>query len=225
MKDGTVRFNPGVLNPDIVRAAGPIDPDVGVVLFRDGQTALAGLVNFALHLDTIGGTQYAADYPVLRRADPAREARQGFRAALRQRHVRRHQPHRRHEQGPPQDRDDRHDSRPHGGGRPVAGEGDRQAAPGRRTCGDRGARAAVHAGRDRAGEEGHGQDRHVRAVRSSIRSGRTRSWTSSRGARAFRWRCRCSGSATRSRWSACRARSSWTSVLRSRRPVPSRPRW
>ncbi len=63
MKDGTVRFNPGVLNPDIVRAAGPIDSDVGVVLFREGQTALAGLMNFALHLDTLGGTQYAADYP------------------------------------------------------------------------------------------------------------------------------------------------------------------
>ena len=63
MKDGTVRFNPGVLNPDIVRVAGPIDPAVGVVLFRDGSTSLAGLVNFALHLDTLGGTQYAADYP------------------------------------------------------------------------------------------------------------------------------------------------------------------
>ncbi len=63
MKDGTVRFNPGVLNPDIVRAAGPIDPQVGVVLFRDGENVLAGLVNFALHLDTLGGTQYAADYP------------------------------------------------------------------------------------------------------------------------------------------------------------------
>jgi len=64
MKDGSVRFNPGVLNPDIVRAAGPIDPAVGVVLVRDGDTnALAALVNFALHLDTTGGTLYAADYP------------------------------------------------------------------------------------------------------------------------------------------------------------------
>ncbi len=65
MKDGTVRFNPGVLNPDIVRAAGPIDPNVGLVFFREanGKNALAGLVNFALHLDTTGGTLYAADYP------------------------------------------------------------------------------------------------------------------------------------------------------------------
>lgn len=65
MKDGTVRFNPGVLNPDIVRVAGPIDPAVGVVLFRTlaENQAMAGLVNFALHLDTVGGTKYAADYP------------------------------------------------------------------------------------------------------------------------------------------------------------------
>jgi len=65
MKDGSVRFNPGVRNPDIVRVAGPIDPDVGVVMFRGGEKgeAMAGLVNFALHLDTVGGTQYATDYP------------------------------------------------------------------------------------------------------------------------------------------------------------------
>jgi hypothetical protein len=65
MKDGTVRFNPGVLNPDIVRPAGPIDPGIGVVFWRDvnGDRVFAGLANFALHLDTTGGTLYAADYP------------------------------------------------------------------------------------------------------------------------------------------------------------------
>jgi sugar phosphate isomerase/epimerase len=65
MKDGSVRFNPGVLNPDIVRAAGPIDPNVGIVMVRDadGKDAIAGVVNFALHLDTTGGAQYGADYP------------------------------------------------------------------------------------------------------------------------------------------------------------------
>jgi neutral ceramidase len=65
MKDGSVRFNPGVLNPDIVRAAGPIDAQVGIVFIRDKSTnkALGAIVNFALHLDTVGGTKYAADYP------------------------------------------------------------------------------------------------------------------------------------------------------------------
>src|ERR1051326_5575544 len=65
MKDGTVVFNPGKLNPNIVRAAGPIDPDVGLVLFRDRpeRKPLASLTVFALHLDTTGGTEYSADYP------------------------------------------------------------------------------------------------------------------------------------------------------------------
>ncbi|MEA3225279.1 MAG: neutral/alkaline non-lysosomal ceramidase N-terminal domain-containing protein [Planctomycetota bacterium] len=65
MKNGTVRFNPGVLNPDIVRVAGPIDPEVGIVFFRRAETGdnIAALVNFALHLDTVGGSEYAADYP------------------------------------------------------------------------------------------------------------------------------------------------------------------
>jgi len=66
MKDGTVRFNPGALNPDIVRVAGPIDPEVGMVFLReaDGDNdAIGAFVNFTLHLDTVGGTKYAADYP------------------------------------------------------------------------------------------------------------------------------------------------------------------
>ena len=65
MKDGTVRFNPGVLNPNIARVAGPIDPEVGIVFFREanGPDVRAAMINFALHLDTVGGTKYAADYP------------------------------------------------------------------------------------------------------------------------------------------------------------------
>jgi neutral ceramidase len=65
MKDGSVRFNPGVLNPDIVRPAGPIDPEVGILLVepRHGDRPIAGLTVFAMHLDTVGGTEYAADYP------------------------------------------------------------------------------------------------------------------------------------------------------------------
>jgi hypothetical protein len=65
MKDGTVRFNPGKLNPDIIRPAGPIDPDVGIVLMKsaDGSQNTAALTVFPLHLDTVGGTEYSADYP------------------------------------------------------------------------------------------------------------------------------------------------------------------
>lgn len=65
MKDGSVRFNPGKLNPDMLRPAGPIDPDLGLLLLKsaDGDKPLASLSVFALHLDTVGGTEYGADYP------------------------------------------------------------------------------------------------------------------------------------------------------------------
>ncbi len=65
MKNGTVRCNPGILNPDIVQVAGPIDPEVGILFFSkaDSNSPGAALVNFTLHLDTVGGTKYAADYP------------------------------------------------------------------------------------------------------------------------------------------------------------------
>jgi len=82
MKDGAVRFNPGKLNPDIVRPAGTPDYDVQVVYFEKetrvpskkagpltatlttGESGpLATYVNYALHLDTTGGTAFSADYP------------------------------------------------------------------------------------------------------------------------------------------------------------------
>ena len=64
MKDGTVKFNPGRLNPDIVEPMGPVDPGVGIICLETTEgIPLAILVNFALHLDTIGGTEISADFP------------------------------------------------------------------------------------------------------------------------------------------------------------------
>lgn len=65
MNNGTVRFNPGQQNPNIVRVAGPIDPEVGLIQLSAAKTGkpLAAVVNFALHLDTVGGTKYSGDYP------------------------------------------------------------------------------------------------------------------------------------------------------------------
>jgi hypothetical protein len=64
MKDGTVGWNPGKLNPSILRPAGPIDPEVGVLAFEAAdKKLLASYVNFAMHLDTVGGQKISADYP------------------------------------------------------------------------------------------------------------------------------------------------------------------
>jgi hypothetical protein len=78
MKDGTVRFNPGVLNPDIVRAAGPIDPDLPFVIITKDGKAVGSLTVFALHLDTVGGTEYSADYPGHLEHELRREFGAGF---------------------------------------------------------------------------------------------------------------------------------------------------
>ncbi len=65
MTNGRVRFNPGVLNPKIVKPAGPIDPDVHFILFKNtGETEYnSSLTVFANHPDTYGGNNYCADYP------------------------------------------------------------------------------------------------------------------------------------------------------------------
>ena len=65
MKDGSVGWNAGKKNPNIVRPAGPTDPAVPVVLVEtaDGKEPIACYVNFAMHLDTVGGMYYSADYP------------------------------------------------------------------------------------------------------------------------------------------------------------------
>lgn len=64
MKDGSVGWNPGKLNPNIVRPAGPIDGAVPVIYIESAKNEpIAAYVNYALHLDTVGGDQYSADYP------------------------------------------------------------------------------------------------------------------------------------------------------------------
>jgi neutral ceramidase len=57
MIDGSTGWNPGKLNPKIGKVLGTIDPDVAVVAAGNGA-----YVNFALHLDTVGGAAFSADY-------------------------------------------------------------------------------------------------------------------------------------------------------------------
>ncbi len=66
MRDGSVGWNPGKLNPHIVRPAGPIDPEVGVFFAETTApkpTPVLTFVNYAMHPDTTGGTRVSADYP------------------------------------------------------------------------------------------------------------------------------------------------------------------
>ncbi len=64
MADGTVGWNAGKMNPKILRPTATPDPAVPVVVFEtlDGH-AVATYVNFAMHLDTVGGVYHSADYP------------------------------------------------------------------------------------------------------------------------------------------------------------------
>lgn len=67
MKDGQVIMNGGFLNPDIIRAVGPVDPGLGIVLFNsesDGKT-IASFSTFAIQLATIGdnNTKFSSGFP------------------------------------------------------------------------------------------------------------------------------------------------------------------
>ena len=54
---------PGKGNANIVKPAGPIDPDVGVLAARSSDGEILGLfVNFACHLTVMGGNGFTADY-------------------------------------------------------------------------------------------------------------------------------------------------------------------
>ncbi len=68
MRDGSVAWNPGKLNPNIVMPAGPVDPDVGVLYIETPNPSGAGksvgtYINFAMHPDTTGGSKISADWP------------------------------------------------------------------------------------------------------------------------------------------------------------------
>lgn len=64
MKDGSVGWNPGKLNPQIARPLGPVDRGVPVLFFQtpDQEKPVAAYVNFSVHQDTTGGLQFSSDY-------------------------------------------------------------------------------------------------------------------------------------------------------------------
>lgn len=65
MKDGKVRTNPGVGNPDILHPIGDVDERVNVLRFdREGAETIV-LANFGNHPDSVGGNLISGDWPTL----------------------------------------------------------------------------------------------------------------------------------------------------------------
>ena len=64
MKDGTIGWNPGQLNPNIIRPIGTIDPQVNVVYAETAdKKPILTYVNFGMHACTTGGSKISADFP------------------------------------------------------------------------------------------------------------------------------------------------------------------
>ncbi|MBR7095097.1 MAG: hypothetical protein IKC73_02650 [Clostridia bacterium] len=63
MKDGSVKTNPGVGNPEILEPLEEIEERVSVIRFdREGKNDIV-LFHFGLHPDVIGGYHFTADWP------------------------------------------------------------------------------------------------------------------------------------------------------------------
>ena len=63
MRDGRIRTNPGVNNPDIVRPVGDVDERVTVLRFARENAPEIILMNFGCHPDVVGGNLISADWP------------------------------------------------------------------------------------------------------------------------------------------------------------------
>ena len=62
MKDGSVRTNPGIGNPDIVAPLGSPDNQLRLLRFDREDDSLV-LLHFGMHPDSVGGCKLSADWP------------------------------------------------------------------------------------------------------------------------------------------------------------------
>lgn len=67
MKDGKVRTNPGIGNPDILAPIGDVDERVNILRFDRENAESIVLMNFGNHPDVVGGSKISADWPGIAR--------------------------------------------------------------------------------------------------------------------------------------------------------------
>ena len=67
MKDGSIRTNPGINNPEIVGPIGNLDETVQVLRIRRDVADDIAVVNFATHPDVVGGEMISGDWPAFAR--------------------------------------------------------------------------------------------------------------------------------------------------------------
>ena len=67
MKDGKVRTNPGIGNPDILAPIGDVDERINVLRFDRENADTIVLINFGNHPDVVGGCKISADWPGIAR--------------------------------------------------------------------------------------------------------------------------------------------------------------
>ncbi len=63
MKDGSIKTNPGRLNPNIVGPVSEPDTQSQLLVIEREDAKEIGIVNFQVHPDVIGGCKISADYP------------------------------------------------------------------------------------------------------------------------------------------------------------------
>jgi hypothetical protein len=62
MKDGSVRTNPGILNPEVEAPLGTPDYALTALATYENGAPTGGVVHYGLHCDTVGGTEISADW-------------------------------------------------------------------------------------------------------------------------------------------------------------------
>ena len=68
MNDGSVRTNPGRMDPNVKETLGKPDETLQLVRFKRTGAPDIAIVNFGVHPDTVQGTKYSADWPAVVRS-------------------------------------------------------------------------------------------------------------------------------------------------------------